>query len=395
MCAGKTYCGCGCGPSQSGLGLTATQKRPIRSGHQYDKYFPKSDNKTHHFGEGNQKKTLQLMERWARKFAHQTKELAHKELKGRNLIVTLSNIWHFLYNHVQYTQDQAGVEQLRTPARVWADRTRGVDCDCYSIFISTVLHNLGIPHAFRMAKYDRDWQHVYVVVPKNGKKTGLQHRPDYYVIDPVKDQFNDEHPFTQKHDRFMNTMPITGLSGLGQTDCTPTIRPIYDTVQAIERDGNIVAEKLLKTLSVPYQSKTTDKGEPVLLVPTADSRITAIPTVLTHEEADTVKKIVTGGGEVTFPGGVYQPGGPGIQIDHGNRGPENKDTDPVITTTTDNNPAAQDGSDPLQAGFLKSGWFWAALLTAGGLWYLHENRPSKAVKPKAKKGLGKVPTIKI
>ena len=68
----------------------------------------------------------------------------------------------------QYKLDKKGLEQLRRPARTWADRKSGVDCDCMSIFASSILTNLQIPHKFRITKYSQDsWQHVYVIGGEN------------------------------------------------------------------------------------------------------------------------------------------------------------------------------------------------------------------------------------
>ena len=87
-------------------------------------------------------------------------------------------------------KDAEGYEQIRSPARAWHDRFSGVDCDCYSVFISSILSNLGIAHTLRITKYQRDYfQHIYPIVPfQNG----------YITIDCVTDRFNYEVPFSEK-----------------------------------------------------------------------------------------------------------------------------------------------------------------------------------------------------
>jgi len=35
----------------------------------------------------------------------------------------------------QYEKDATGIEQIRRPSRSWADRKRGIDCDCMSVVL--------------------------------------------------------------------------------------------------------------------------------------------------------------------------------------------------------------------------------------------------------------------
>ena len=112
---------------------------------------------------------------------------------------TVSDCWFaVVFSHLQYKPDDPVNEELRRPKRAWADRVTGVDCDCYSIFIGSILSNLNIPFALRMVKINNKpyFQHVYVVVPKSGKRNELESRSSYFVVDPVLDTFNEEHPFT-------------------------------------------------------------------------------------------------------------------------------------------------------------------------------------------------------
>lgn len=315
-----------------GLGLTASGKRNIKSGAQYDQYFNLSQLKGTEttITNGDQKKTLQVMRDWVQKHKHQTAKIAQR-LKGGHLVNTLSNLFDFLYNHVQYTLDVDGREQLRTPLRTWADRARGVDCDCYSIFISSVLHNLGIPHAFRMTKYSADWQHVYVVVPKDGKQSSLRNRNNYFVVDPVTDRFNYEVPFKDKHDLFME---ITGLAGLGaEAKCPPkepVYRPTYVDVASLERQGLVATEKYLENEPVAMEKIIDQNNKPSLAVTSLSTGIKlSVPTVISEAEAEALKATLT--------------------------------SNPEAAQTT--------------ASIGKNGWIWAALGVAGGLWLLSSNKP--------------------
>jgi hypothetical protein len=239
-----------------GLGLVATGRRSIRSGSEYNRYFdmsglvgtdpiiagPKSDNYD----------TLREMTSMSKEFTYQTEKISNK-LKGSSLEETLRNIWSFLYNHVQYKLDSKTREQLRTPLRTWKDRSSGVDCDCFSVFASTVLRNLGISHAFRMTKYNAGFQHVYVVVPKDGKKESLDIPGKYFIIDPVVDRFNYEVPFSDKHDRYMYIQQLNGLGGVDH--CKPNSQQYqyYERAAQFREKGLLLTDEFLTENKIPFK----------------------------------------------------------------------------------------------------------------------------------------------
>lgn len=194
------------------LGLVASGKRALQSGSQYNKYFSLGsvqNNEVVLLDDGNVTDTITQMKKIVSATRAQTKAIA-PTLRGATVTDTARNVWNFLYNHVQYTKDNPLREQLRTPARTWADRSRGVDCDCYAIFISSVLTNLGVPHFFRIAAYGQDFQHVYVVAKDKGREV---------IIDPVLNSFNTEQPYTKKQDFNMKVTMLNGPYALGA--CAP------------------------------------------------------------------------------------------------------------------------------------------------------------------------------
>ncbi|QNR23167.1 hypothetical protein [Croceimicrobium hydrocarbonivorans] len=189
------------------IGSITSGYRTIRDGRKYDHFFPKPEVSDRIIIEdGEVEDTVDLMKRVVWRYIDDTKAIA-QHLKGESKTQTSQNIWDFLYHHIQYKLDKRGLEQLRRPARSWADRTEGIDCDCFSIFASSILTNLKIPHSFRITKYGGDhFQHVYVVVP-NG--TGN------IIIDPVLSRFNYEKPFSEHKDFDMNLsgIDVAVLSG--------------------------------------------------------------------------------------------------------------------------------------------------------------------------------------
>jgi hypothetical protein len=205
-----------------GLGLVASGKRNIQSGNQYNKYFgpPKREDKYLSYA-GSTGDTIEFMADIIKNTLADTKQIA-RVLKGKDLNSTLKNVFDFIFTHVQYKPDDPTTEELRRPVRVWADRQSGVDCDCYSIFIGSVLSNLNIPFALRMVKINgkSHFQHVYVVIPKSGRQADIEQSGRYFTVDPVLDTYNEEHPFTGKYDLFMqpikylNGIPSASLNGL-------------------------------------------------------------------------------------------------------------------------------------------------------------------------------------
>lgn len=116
------------------------------------------------------------------------------------------NIFDYIINNVRYKEDPAGVQWVKTPARLIAD---GVgDCKSMSIFSASCLRSLGIDHFFRFVSFNKrkEATHVYVVaVDENGKNIILDP-----VVRPV--QFNKEEKYTYKSD--MRGTDIYYLSGI-------------------------------------------------------------------------------------------------------------------------------------------------------------------------------------
>lgn len=183
--------------------MEAGKKRNIKSGRQYDHLFPVADgNNATIRSNANVYHTVDFIPKVVNETRYQTKELASL-LKANNTYETCKNIWHFVYEHINYKKDAEGYEQIRSPARAWHDRFSGVDCDCYSVFISSILSNLVIPHTLRITKYQRDYfQHIYPIVPfQNG----------YITVDCVTDRFNYEVPFSEKKDYPMDLQYLSGF----------------------------------------------------------------------------------------------------------------------------------------------------------------------------------------
>lgn len=262
--------------------------RAIKDGSRYNSYFPPPDERDRVIiKDGEVTDTVELMEKVVWKYLDDTKRIAPL-LRRPSTHETCQAIWEFIHNFIQYKLDQRGLEQLRRPARSWAERATGVDCDCMSIFTSSILTNLKIPHSFRITKYSQDsWQHVYVIVPIAGAN-------NYCVIDAVVSEFNYEKKYTDKMDYNMNLKGInvavlsgvsgndhyeavmaTSLSGIGlgattnQSDLDKLYQNLVATRNAVAQNPSLVStvddpQALIKMLDYAIQYWYTDKRNEAL-----------------------------------------------------------------------------------------------------------------------------------
>ena len=191
--------------------MEARKHRNIKSGLQYDHLFPKANVDTHTVQKNaGVSDTVAFIPQVVNKTLDHTKGIANV-LRGRNNYETCRNIWHFVYNHIAYRKDRDGYEQIRSPARSWHDRKSGVDCDCYTTFISSILTNLGIRHKLRITKYSRDYfQHIYpIALLPNNKQV---------ILDCVTDKFDHEVPYSEKKDYPMDLQYLNGLDNIGNSE---------------------------------------------------------------------------------------------------------------------------------------------------------------------------------
>ncbi len=223
--------------SYNTLGLIAKTKRIIVPGSMYEGLFPPIDNTNPILNkDGDVNDTVQMCKDIVLQTLKNTKRIAPL-LKRPTLEETCKAVFDFFYKHYQYKEDEKGVEQLRRPARAWHDRNAGIDCDCFSISISSILTNLSIPHCFRIVKmYGRSYyQHIYVVVPKF-KGANMNKRSDYVVIDPVLDKSDYEAPGINEKKDYPMGIPIQYLNGVGRC-CAPS--PIDQFAGELASLGNV------------------------------------------------------------------------------------------------------------------------------------------------------------
>ena len=229
-----------------------TLQRLIQSGDAYDHLFPDPNFQDTVVIKKLEavEDTIALMEKVVVNYAWQTEALtAHllEESDGDGYEFC-RRLWHFVYDHIQYREDLEETEQLRTPARLWADRHLGGDCDCMSIFIGSVLYNAGIPFRFRVTAYPKekdtlfgkkqicgDWQHVYVVVYDSEWQE--------VILDCVTDEFDFEVDYCDAIEGkiIRRGQNLNGINGIDPSELqklaqnSPKYQKIFDKVKGYQQ----------------------------------------------------------------------------------------------------------------------------------------------------------------
>lgn len=235
--------------------------------------------------------TLKNMKRIALRDAYQVRELA-KSLEKPTVAATSRNIWDYLRANTHYKLDQQGLEELRTPARSiidgkagLVDPTFGIDCDDYTILISALLLNLGIPHEYRVAAYQQKgkFQHIYPVA--------FDEQGNEYVIDVVPEipHFNyEEQPIA---DLKIVAMPylknelnqIINQNRYGSKMTTMELQELSGLAATTERE---IRADLINDINEPFSlSGVNDDIDDMIL---EGSFLSGFGEVATKEEADIV-----------------------------------------------------------------------------------------------------------
>jgi len=222
-----------------------TGKRHIENGNQYNYLFPtpKGENKVIKKVAGLEH-TIQLMKKVTAQTLDDTLKLSETLIADTEK-QTCQNIWDFCFNYLQYTKDEMGKEQVRRPARSWQDRKQGVDCDCMSVFIGSILTNLEIPYSLRLTKYSStEFEHVYPIAHTNN---------GVLIMDAVVHKFNREVEYSAKKDISMELQYLNGADDsqtnenedFDQFDELNELEEIFDNDYPMDAQGLIMDEELL------------------------------------------------------------------------------------------------------------------------------------------------------
>ena len=195
----------------------------------YSIYVDRADNDSTLLGFGFEKATINTLRNTVLDNYKQVEKLA-KVLKGDNDLQTFFNIWYFLHENIKYGLDADGKEEIRTPARCWADRFTGVDCDCLAVLTASLLINLGYEPKFEIVAMNNNpnYEHIYVVV-------------DDIVIDRVLPNFNERPKNITK--KLIMDIPVYQLSGLSGCRRLSGVNGVTDDILSVKNyDSSVVSD---------------------------------------------------------------------------------------------------------------------------------------------------------
>lgn len=193
--------------------------RTIEACPHLDKYFPvPKGNKEIIKRNASTEETVKLMIDIVNKDHHLVKEAALRLFKRPTVEKTARHIFDWIYKHIKYDLEVG--EQLRNPATTYHlaqrlarkfysengyyNKDYTADCDDISIFIASILKNLGIPYLFRIADYTGNgYSHVYTLIPRKGKPP--------IIIDPVYHSYNAEKNYVKEKTFDMNKNQLNGI----------------------------------------------------------------------------------------------------------------------------------------------------------------------------------------
>ena len=323
--------------------------------------------------------TMPLIIQKVKRTLYQTKKLADK-LKGGTLAETLRNDSNFILQYIKYRKDDVNHEQIRSPRRLVYDAAG--DCDCFAVFLASVLTNQGIKFKFRITKYANSggqWSHIYIIVPKDQRNEGIElyDRSQYYVLDPVTNLHDHEVSYKQKRDYTMSLQYLDGI-GSGMLSACNTTETIVDKSiaelkqlrqyvdnETIRQQGLVPTEELLINNNIPYELKVDEQNNGGYVVVNTKNGALRVPTIITRQDANALLTAYNAPQQITHPAESAQ-----------------------LQSTAQPAQSTAPAPAPAQAGV---NWWGILTLAGAALSTLKSDGPGGLPTP----ALGKVPTKKL
>lgn len=178
-------------------------------------------------GYGFEAATLDQLKNACKNYKQVAKLAAH--LKGDTELQSAFNVWHWLHTNIKYNYDAPGQEEIRTPARTFADRESGVDCDCLAVFAACLLGAMGYKPRFEIVAFGNSPKFSHIYVNLNGA-----------AVDRVLPVFLAR-PSGITKSKIME-IPVFELSGGGAMEAAATLNGIYKSALAKVQAHEATAE---------------------------------------------------------------------------------------------------------------------------------------------------------
>lgn len=191
-------------------------------------------------GYGFEKSTLDELINACKCYPQVARLAAHLKDPAGDPLQSAFNIWHWLHTNVRYDYDKPGEEEIRTPARSYADRHSGIDCDCLAVLTACLLINQGFHPCFEIVAFNNEPQYSHIYVNLDGA-----------AIDRVLPVFLAR-PQGITKTKIME-IPVYALSGVGGCDTlsgvySNTLTKIHQGTATPEDNNNFRKTQVLVTL---------------------------------------------------------------------------------------------------------------------------------------------------
>lgn len=188
-------------------------------------------------GEGNAADIIRGIQTVWPDAVRQTRQFARdlEEVYGDKMLRMLRDLYYSVCKHVQLRYDPIGLQLIRKPANIVAQRT--ADCKSFSLFLSSVLTNYQIPHVFRFVAWQpgAEVQHVYIVVcPGMPFQTVL----DCNLKDFNKEKFPHYNEINIDMTKIYGIGQVAGQSAVGKSTLWKKLKKVNKSVTKVSNNNS-------------------------------------------------------------------------------------------------------------------------------------------------------------
>jgi hypothetical protein len=165
-----------------------------------------------------------------------TKKFSQNFITG-DIYESANKLWNFVKKNIKYLKDPDGKQIIQLPGALLHRRKTGGDCKSMSLFISSILYNLGAENVrLRYVSYNNNPTptHVYTVFDYNGRTV---------AVDSVIDKFDHEKNYTFKTNYKMD---VFTLSGVGSAENANKLKKVLMRVKPDSLCAGLIKKQIAR-----------------------------------------------------------------------------------------------------------------------------------------------------